>query len=107
MNLELAGVAEKLVYEFPEFAVLVVIETVCDCAGQCDAAGPFFIEQAARACLTSRLQARVYGLTEPAPAAAEDAADTASDVTIPAQVGPRESTDAGSTPHVRTAAASA
>ena len=49
MNLEVAGVAERLVHEFPEVPATVVIEAVCDCADDCTSAGPFFIEQAVRA----------------------------------------------------------
>jgi hypothetical protein len=60
MNLEVAGVAERLVHEFPEVPATVVIEAVCDCADDCTSAGPFFIEQAVRArlcALTHRLEA--------------------------------------------------
>ncbi len=64
MNLELAGVAERLVQEFPALPTLAVIDAVCACAGQCAAAGPFFIEQAARA----RLAAREREVTGPATA---------------------------------------
>ncbi len=58
MNLEVAGVAERLVHEFPEVPATVVIEAVCDCADDCTSAGPFFIEQAVRA----RLCALTHGL---------------------------------------------
>lgn len=73
MNLEVAGVAERLVHEFPEVPATVVIEAVCECADDCESAGPFFIEQAVRARLCSlRL--------EPAPVGAAP-------VVIPAQPG--------------------
>jgi hypothetical protein len=49
MNLEVAGVAERLVHEFPELPATTVIEAVCECADDCESAGPFFIEQAVRA----------------------------------------------------------
>jgi hypothetical protein len=60
VNLEVAGVAERLVHEFPEVAATVVIEAVCECADDCESAGPFFIEQAVRARLCAMRQ-------EPAP----------------------------------------
>ncbi len=54
MNLELSGVAERLVREFAGLPVCEVIDAVCACAEACDAAGPFFIEQAVRAELAAR-----------------------------------------------------
>lgn len=77
MNLEVAGVAERLVHEFPEVPATVVIEAVCECADDCESAGPFFIEQAVRARLCSlRHEAAPVGAAPvviPAqPAAVED-----------------------------------
>ena len=55
MNLELASVAERLAQEFSDLPSRVVIDAVCGCAGECGSAGPFFIEQAARARLCSQV----------------------------------------------------
>ena len=81
MNLELAGVAEKLVQDYPELPVMEIIGVLCECADQCDCAGPFFIEQAARACLSAR-QRRLLGADEAA----------APPVAIPEQPVPRRLT---------------
>jgi len=53
MNSEMAGVAERLVDEFGNLPRMVVLETVRSCAGECDKASPFFVEQAARASLSA------------------------------------------------------
>jgi hypothetical protein len=82
MNLELAGVADKLVQDYPELPVMEIIGVLCECADQCDCAGPFFIEQAARACLSAR-QRRLLGADEAAAPA----------VAIPEQPVPRHEAD--------------
>ena len=51
MEREVAGIAERLVQEFSSLPWNVVVEAVCDCAGACREASPFFVEQAARATL--------------------------------------------------------
>jgi hypothetical protein len=51
MEREVAGIAERLVQEFAALPWSVVVDAVCDCAGACQEANPFFVEQAARAAL--------------------------------------------------------
>jgi hypothetical protein len=51
MEREVAGIAERLVQEFSGLPWSVVVDAVCDCAGACQEANPFFVEQAARAAL--------------------------------------------------------
>ena len=53
MDLELAGVAERLAVEFADLPSIVVIDAVCTCAGECANAGPLFVEQGARARLVA------------------------------------------------------
>ncbi|MGZ4612983.1 MAG: hypothetical protein ACXV1K_07415 [Kineosporiaceae bacterium] len=73
MHLELAWVAERLALEFTDLPCTVVIDAVCSCAGECDDAGPFFIEQAARARLTSCREAGPSVPLQLGPATAADA----------------------------------
>jgi hypothetical protein len=75
MDLELAGVAERLAVEFADLPSAVVIEAVCTCASECASAGPMFIEQAARANLCSAQSAYRESV-------------------VPAQPGPRHVADA-------------
>jgi hypothetical protein len=56
MEREVAGIAERLVEEFSGLPWHVVVEAVCDCAGECQEASPFFVEQAARATLGRQRQ---------------------------------------------------
>jgi len=51
MEREVAGIAERLVQEFSSLPWNVVVDAVCDCAGACVEANPYFVEQAARATL--------------------------------------------------------
>ena len=81
LNLELACVAERLSQEFTDLPSTVVIDVVCSCAGECAAAGPFFIEQAARAQLVTR--------RHPQPAPVEPPA-----LVVPIQPGPAMVADA-------------
>lgn len=59
MEREVAGIAERLVQEFANLPWNVVVEAVCDCAGSCREANPFFVEQAARATLVKQRLAHV------------------------------------------------
>jgi hypothetical protein len=54
MEREVASIAERLVQEFNSLPWSVVVEAVCDCAGACREANPFFVEQAARAALAAQ-----------------------------------------------------
>jgi len=54
MEREVAGIAERLVEEFAGLPWHVVVDAVCDCAGACREANPFFVEQAARATLVQQ-----------------------------------------------------
>ena len=54
MEREVAGIAERLVQEFTNLPWSVVVDAVCDCAGACREANPFFVEQAARAALVQQ-----------------------------------------------------
>ena len=56
MEREVAGIAERLVEEFSTLPWHVVVDAVCDCAGACQGASPFFVEQAARALLVRQRQ---------------------------------------------------
>ena len=56
MEHEVAGIAERLVEEFSSIPYPVVVEAVCDCAGACPDAHPYFLEQAARARLVRQRQ---------------------------------------------------
>ncbi|HET6651814.1 MAG TPA: hypothetical protein VFH10_04165 [Nocardioides sp.] len=56
MEREVAAIAERLVEEFSGLPWHVVVDTVCDCAGECQEANPFFVEQAARATLVRQRQ---------------------------------------------------
>jgi hypothetical protein len=56
MEREAASIAERLVEEFSGVPWHVVVDTVCDCAGECREADPFFVEQAARAALVRQRQ---------------------------------------------------
>jgi hypothetical protein len=51
MTAEIPEVAERLAEEFSDVPPMVVMETVCICAEDCDHASPLFVEQAARASL--------------------------------------------------------
>ena len=82
MHLELAWVAERLAQEFTDLPSTVVIDVVCTCAGECAAAGPFFIEQAARAQLAARCRPDDETPLEVAPAV------------VPLQPGPETVSDA-------------
>ena len=54
MTTEIPEVAERLAREFADVPPRAVMETVCSCAGECgDDVSPLFVEQAARARLTS------------------------------------------------------
>jgi hypothetical protein len=71
MNLELASVAERLAQEFSDLPSRVVIDAVCGCAGECAAAGPYFIEQAARARLCAQTPPPVLPVLPVQPGAAD------------------------------------
>lgn len=54
MTPEVPEVAERLAREFADVPPRAVMEAVCTCAGECgEDASPLFVEQAARAMLTS------------------------------------------------------
>lgn len=54
MTTEIPEVAERLAREFVDVPPRAVMEMVSSCAGECDdGASPLFVEQAARARLTS------------------------------------------------------
>ncbi|HEX4978321.1 MAG TPA: hypothetical protein VFV40_10695 [Nocardioides sp.] len=54
MTTEIPEVAERLAREFADVAPRTVMEAVCSCAGECgEDASSLFVEQAARARLTS------------------------------------------------------
>lgn len=54
MTTVIPEVAERLAREFPDVAPRAVMEAVCSCAGECgEDASQLFVEQAARARLTS------------------------------------------------------
>lgn len=48
---DISGVTERLVAEFANVPPMTVMEAVCTCSDECDAASPLFVEQAARALL--------------------------------------------------------
>lgn len=62
MERDVAGIAERLAQEFSSLPWTVVVDAVCDCAGACREANPFFVEQAARAMLVE--QRRGSGLLD-------------------------------------------
>ncbi|NUR08192.1 MAG: hypothetical protein HOQ22_15000 [Nocardioidaceae bacterium] len=51
MDQEFAGMAERLVTEFPDIPAQQVMATVCRCSDECDHASSYFVEAAARATL--------------------------------------------------------
>lgn len=53
MTDDIAGVTERLVQEFASLPPIRVMQAVCTCSEECDAASPLFVEQAARALLRS------------------------------------------------------
>ena len=61
MEREVASIAERLVEEFSGVPPHVVVDTVCDCAGECQEASPFFVEQAARATLVRQRRPKDRG----------------------------------------------
>ena len=52
MDMALAGVAEKLAYEFAHLHSTAVVRVLADCVDECPGGGPHFVEQAARARLS-------------------------------------------------------
>lgn len=53
---EVSGVVERLAEEFKAIDSMVIMETVCTCSDECESASPYFVEHAARACLSARAQ---------------------------------------------------
>lgn len=53
MEREVAGIAERLAQEFSALPWSVVVDAVCAGAATCREVNPFFVEQAARAALSS------------------------------------------------------
>ncbi len=51
MTDDISGVTERLVAEFTNVPPMTVMQAVCTCTDECDAASPLFVEQAARALL--------------------------------------------------------
>lgn len=51
MTDDIPGVTERLVKEFAGVPPMTVMQAVCTCSEECDAASPLFVEQAARALL--------------------------------------------------------
>jgi len=89
MDLELAGVAERLAVEFADLPTVVVIDAVCSCAGECANAGPLFVEAGARARLVAWCAEHPPTATLPTPAEV-----AASVVTLPRQPVAAEVADA-------------
>jgi hypothetical protein len=56
MTDDIPGVTERLVGEFAEVPPMTVMEAVCTCSDEVDAASPLFVEQAARALLRATCQ---------------------------------------------------
>lgn len=64
MTDDISGVTERLVAEFANVPPMTVMEAVCTCSDECEAASPLFVEQAARALLRATCQVHPSPATE-------------------------------------------
>ena len=64
MTDDISGVTERLVAEFANVPPMTVMEAVCTCSDECDAASPLFVEQAARALLRASCRVHPVQATE-------------------------------------------
>lgn len=67
MTDDISGVTERLLAEFANVAPMTVMEAVCTCTDECDAASPLFVEQAARALLRASCRVHPVHATESHP----------------------------------------